>query len=253
VTTLYAYDADGILKSKTLAAGTAQALTVNYQYGATGSTTTAGSLLREEYVGADNVLFQRIDYTYTPAMIGNLPASTTVTDVVNGNAQRSETNTYAFYANGGLQSAVNTVTLPSGTATTTNTFDAAGNLLTTTNAAGHQSSFGNYDGLGFARTVTDPNGDASTLSFDGRGNLLSASAPGRPAVVNQYDGASRLLVSQRSDGSSTTNVYNVAGRLTSQANGLGETVIYGFDVATNTSTVRAPRPVCGCGRLPSCC
>lgn len=241
VATLYTYNADGILTSKTLAASTPQTTTINYQYGSAGATTTAGSLLREEYVGADGVIFKRVEYTYMPTMIGNLPTSLTVTDTLNGNAQRRETNTYTFHSNGGLQSSVNTVTLSNGSATTTSTFDAAGNLLTVTNPAGHQSSFGSYDGLGFARTITDPNGDMSTLSFDGRGNLLSVSAPGRPSVVNQYDGASQLLVSQRSDGTSTTNAYNAAGRLTSQTNGLGETVIYGFDVATNTSTVRAPR------------
>jgi RHS repeat-associated protein len=240
-TTLYTYNADGILTSKTAAAGTPQALTVNYQYGSTASTTTAGSLLRMEYVGADNVLFKRVDYTYTPSMVGNLPASVTVTDIVNGNTQRRQTSTYSFYANGGLQSAVNTVPLPSGTATTTSSFDAAGNLLSVTNAAGHQSTFGNYDGLGFARSVTDPNGETATLSFDGRGNLLSTSGPGQPTVTNQYDGASQLVLSQRSDGAAMTNSYNASGRLLSQTNALGQSVLYGLDVATNTATVRAPR------------
>jgi RHS repeat-associated protein len=240
VTTQYTFTKEGVLTRKTIAPGTPYAITINYQYTTSTQVTDVANLLQEEYVGANGVSFLRVNYTYTPTMIGNLLASRTVTDPATG-AQRKETHTYAFHANGGVQSVVSSVQLPSGAATSTATYDTAGRLLTLTNAAGHQWAYDNYDGLGFARQVTGPNGVTAALTYDARGNLLSSSATGLPTVTNQYDGQSQLLSSQRSDGVSASYAYSAAGRVVSQANALGEPIYRDFDPASNTYTTRSAR------------
>ena len=56
---------------------------------------------------------------------------------------------------------------------TTTVWDASGNLVSITDALGHVTTLGNYDAHGHARTVTDPNGLVTRLSYDPRGRLTA--------------------------------------------------------------------------------
>ena len=151
--TTYSFNIDGMLLSQTVAAGTASALTTTYNYGATGTATL--DLLSIVSTGANGVNVSSVEYTYVNSILGRLPATILVKDLLTGAMQRQTAWSYTFRGNGGIQSKVFSVTLPSGTATTTYSYDSSGNLSAETNPVGHVTTYANYNGLGLPGQVTD--------------------------------------------------------------------------------------------------
>ena len=237
----FSFNSDGMLLSKTVASGTAGAMTVTYTYAAPDASYGA-ELVREVVSDANGANVSQTDYTYlSSSILGRLPASVTVKDLMFGAPQWQETYTYTFFGNGAVQSKVSKLTLPSGYATAKATYDSASNLLSVTDPAGIQQSFGAYTALGFATTSTDANGLTTTRSFDSRGNVVGSSTPGFGSMSANYAGNGQLSMAMQSTGQSTSLAYSSYGRNTSATNALGETTSFGFTPSSNTRVVQSPR------------
>ncbi|HEY9105641.1 MAG TPA: RHS repeat-associated core domain-containing protein [Roseateles sp.] len=240
---LFYFDQDGVLQAKTYAAGTPQERTEVYEYQKVDVAHTPDLVRVTTYLAGGGGAVNRIEYAYVDSIFGRLPSSVVRTDLKSGGAPRTESIGYAFHPNGAVQTKTVTVTLPSGTAVTTQNFDTAGNLTSETDPAGLTTTYANYDGFGMPHTVTDPNGVATTLSYDSRGNLTQRSTAGVGWVATSYLGDGKTGSISSSDGSATSFGYSTSGRLAWQANAAGERITYGLTVSTNTATVSSPRNV----------
>ncbi len=112
-----------------------------------------------------------------------------------------------------------------------------GNVKTTTNAAGHLTTFEAYDVDGQPTRIVDPNGVATTLSYDVRGRLKTRSVNGGNAPAEttlfDYDSAGQLVRVTMPDGSFLRYQYDAAHRLTEVADGLGNVIQYTLDAMGN--------------------
>jgi RHS repeat-associated protein len=218
------YDARGLLLSQTDPLG----VTTMYSRDQTGNVTSISTPLdathaqttRAEYTDARHpgavtatidALGKRTTYAYNAA--GDL---TTVTDPL-GNK-----TTYAYDSRGHLTS----VTRPSGnvpgadpaTARTTWTRDAAGRVLTETDALGRTTAT-TYTATGTVDTVTDSLGNVTDLAYDPLGHLTST---------------------RQADGTTTSTGYDAAGNVTSQTDAAGHQTTYAYDAANRPTSVTDP-------------
>ena len=112
-----------------------------------------------------------------------------------------------------------------------------GNVKTTTNAAGHLTTFDAYDADGQPTRITDPNGVVTTLSYDVRGRLRTRSVNAGNALAEtttfDYDSAGQLVRVTMPDGSFLRYQYDAAHRLTEIADGLGNVIQYTLDAMGN--------------------
>jgi RHS repeat-associated protein len=241
--TLFTFDTEGVLRAKTLAAGTPQQRTEVYEYQSIDAAHTPDLVRVTTYVSGGGTPTTRVEYAYVDSIYGRLITSVVRTDLLAGGPPRTQNTAYTFYSSGAVQTKTLTVTLPSGTAVTTQSYDSAGNLTSETNSAGHTTSYADYDGLGMPHTVTDPNGVATTMSYDSRGNLAQQAIAGVGWMAASYLGNGKLGSVSSSAGSATSFGYSTSGRLTWRANAAGERVTYGLDVSSNTATVSSARNV----------
>lgn len=242
VKTTYAFNTDGMLLTNTVAAGTPNARTTTNTY--TPLFARRSDLTKVTVTGAAGQGISQADYTYVNTRVGRMVASVTKTDLLAGSIQRKQTFAYTEHPNGGINTKTVTTSMPGGAvATETDTFGPGGNLLIHTDAANNTTTYGNYTTSGLPRLITDPNGVATTVGYDNRGNPISWSTPGVGSRTVTYAGNGQIATEARSDGSRATNTYNSAGRLISVADATGQSVLFGFDAATNTRTVQSPRNV----------
>jgi RHS repeat-associated protein len=239
---LYSYNGDGMLLSRTIAAGTARALTITNDYEAVDGW-HGPDLANQTTYGSDGKGVQQTIYTYVDSIEGRLTSSITMVDLLTGQASRTQAIDYTFHPSGAIKTKIVSVTLPSGSSNATYYYSTTGNLLSVTNAAGHRWTYTGYNGLGLAGQVTDPNGVATTLGYDGRGNPTSWSTPGVGSATATYAGDGQLQTKAWSDGRALTLSYTSAGRLTGETDAFGDTIVYGFDEVSNTSTISSPRNI----------
>jgi RHS repeat-associated protein len=162
-----------------------------------------------------------------------------------------------------------TITEPTalGTKTTTNTYDANGNLtqrsITVPNIAGATPatvtrtwSWNNYDAYGRYGTMTDPRGKVTTYTYypntaaqnaalaNSRGMLASiTNALGHTTTFNAYNAHGQALSITDANGLTTSMVYDARMRLTSRsvANGTTtETTTYDYDGVGQLKKVTLP-------------
>ena len=200
--TTYSFNTDGILLSKTVAAGTPNAQTVTNTY-VRPTDAPAGDLARVTTSDASGRGITQIDYTYVNSVFGRQIASATVTDLLTGASPRRQVFTYSLYANGSIQTKTVTTLLSSGSATETYSFDTAGNLISRIDAAGLTTTYSNYNGLGLPRQITDPNGVVTTIGYDSRGNPISWSTTGVGSRSATYAGDGQVESMSWSDGHET--------------------------------------------------
>jgi YD repeat-containing protein len=235
------YDTQGRLLQQVTAADTSQALTrVNVWSGDDLVETTLRSTSGSNYA--------RTNYTYyTTGLSKGLVASITHRDLRVG-GQRVFTYAYAYHPNYAMASMTVTQTLPSGSATTTTSFDTAGNVISVTNALGHSQSWSSYNALGLPGRHTDANGVTTDYTYAANGNRLTE-------TVNHPSGA-RTTTLAYNNNRQVTDVfhptgrvdrfrYNAATRLAQQGNALNEFVTFDYTVATNTWRTRSNRHVPG--------
>ena len=207
-TTLFDYDANGNVLSKTNALGH----TTTFTYDARGNELTKrdelGNLWQKTFDARDNPL------TETD------PMGRTITRTFNARRQvLTETDrlgrltTSVYNANGSQTS----VTNPLGT--TTYSYDARGNRLTTTDALGKLAQF-SYDASGRKTSTTDQLGIVTTYTNDANGNRLTdtvvVNAPGLPPQTQvtrrEYDARNRLIADIDAAGGALRYEFNSLGK-----------------------------------------
>jgi len=239
--TLYVVNETGQLVSKTVAPNTPDEYQVLFKYASPASP----AITQQVTFGADGNAVTQTDAIYADTLLGMLPTSVTVTDLLTGGPQRKQTTAYSFYTTGAIQSKTVSVTLPSGAlATTTYHYDTFSNLSSVTNPAGHTTTYGGYNGLGLVGSITDANGLTTSYTYDVRGNLKAQSTSGAGTVNSTYGGDGKLATVAASDGNGARYTYNSSGRLVAQYGPeTGATPPTQFNVSptTNTKTVSAVR------------
>ncbi|MEB0141148.1 MULTISPECIES: hypothetical protein [unclassified Undibacterium] len=118
-------------------------------------------------------------------------------------------------------------------------YDTQGQLTSVTNAAGHVTSFCDYDPHGHLGTITDPNGMVTKLSYTPRGWLASrvVSADGVTQTTSyDYDGVGQMTQVTLPDHSHIRYTYDDAHRLTALSDSLGNSITYTLDNMGNRIT-----------------
>ena len=153
-------------------------------------------------------------------------------------ALASQNWSYTYNANGQVLTADGPRT--DVTDITTNTYDVAGNLATTTNALGHSTQLLDYNGRGQAGRVIDANGVETILTYHTRGWLLTSTVqdPGGNALLDatttyDYDNVGQVTRITGPEGTVLNYEYNGARQLTAVSNSLGERIEYSLDLQGN--------------------
>jgi RHS repeat-associated protein len=158
-------------------------------------------------------------------------------------ATRVHCTSYTYDKDGNQLTSVN----GNGTAITTNTYTAAGQLASTTDALAHTTNY-TYDSAGNIATVTAPNGSCTsptptgctTNTYNDDGELTGVTyTDGTPAISYSYDDLGRIDI--MSDGTGTSSWdYDSAGRVEQHTDGSGATVGYSYDLAGNRTAITYP-------------
>jgi YD repeat-containing protein len=157
-------------------------------------------------------------FTYDPAT--TLLAS--VTDSL------GRVTTYAYDANGNMIS----TTALAGTAaavTTSYTYNAFGDVLTSTDPLQRTSTFV-YGDLGDLLEVHDPLGNVTTMTYDGQGLMQSVTNALGQTVTLGYDGPDLRSMTDPL-GRTAKGFHDAAGRLRSVSNALGQRSLLTYDGA----------------------
>jgi len=221
--TVTTYDAEGNKTSVTLPTYTAPgasaptASTTTYQYDADGELTTQTDPIA---VASSNANGEQVTDTYT--MLGTV-ASQTSTDLAAGT---SATTTYTYDADGDRLS-TNTPISSSRSVTTGATYDYLGRTLTSsttesdptdgTTAATTYTASDVYGTGGWLATTTSPDKDTETYGYDNVGEKTTATDILSNTTTYGYDGAGRQTTTTLPDKSSSQIVYDEAGNETSTA------------------------------------
>ncbi len=207
--TVFTYNARGQLLSKTEAYTTPLARTTQYEWDAA----------RNREISVTVVGVSRASYAYAA---DNRIASVTVTNLsVNGvaNQTRTKTFTYTKHANGMLATITEDGPLPGSGDAITHSFNASGDLISTTNSLGHVTSYSNYNGLGQPGRIMGVNNAIVDYAYDARGRVTNirtypnGSTPADTAYAYAANG--KLASVTTPDGVTTNNQYDNALRLTS--------------------------------------
>jgi len=161
-------------------------------------------------------------------------AGNVVTQTSEG-TEAGTTTTNTYDAAGQQVSSVNSLTTG---APTTTTYDAAGNV-TSTKTTGQPDQGADYDIAGNAVTQTT-GGVTDTCDYDLDGNVTSdtQTASGKPTVTttSAYDLKGELLSTKMGAQTATTNTYNVRGDLLATTDFDGITTTYSYDADGNQLT-----------------
>lgn len=109
------------------------------------------------------------------------------------------------------------------------TYDANGNVLTSTDALGQKTTF-TYDPVyNQITSVTDANGHTSSFAYDGNGNLQTAADANGKATRFTYNSYGQVLTITDALGKKTTLAYDSAGNLTTVTDPLGHSGTIHYD------------------------
>lgn len=244
----FGYDASGNLTSATDPAGVTTTMTYDAAHRMLTATDPRGGVLTNVYDSSGRVITQT-DAMGRTTTLAYSPGATTITDpaghvsfqryaglklasTTNGYATpQAVTSTYVFDP---ATWRVASVTEPNGHATV-NTYDAMGNLLTSTDALGRTTSY-TWDALNDETSVTDPTGVKTTMTYDAAGNLLSRSTPltatGQQSTTTlAYDPAHPGDVIAVTDplGNRTSVSYDANGDIVSATDPAGDRSTFGFN------------------------
>ena len=90
-------------------------------------------------------------------------------------------------------------------------YDAAGDLVSVTDALGHLTEITAHDAHGRPFAIRDPNGTVTALTYDARGRLVSRTVDGQ-ATAFGYDAAGNLLRTTLPNGAFLQHTYDAAHR-----------------------------------------
>ena len=226
-TTSATYDTLNDVTSRTDALG----VTTTDTYDTKGNMTSQSTPL----VGSSPAVSRTTTYTYAdPSHPGDV---TTITDP-NGKIWSQ-----AFDANGDLVS----VTDPLGNKTTA-TYDGIGRRLSAVsplgNAAGgtpsaHTTTY-SYDAFGDLLSTTDPLGHSTTTAYDADRNPISVTDANGHTTRTTYDANNRPTAVTRADGTTLANTYDADGNLTAQTNAAGAATTYAYDAVNRRINATDP-------------
>lgn len=138
------------------------------------------------------------------------------------------------------KSQVLTQTDPRG-GTTSTTYDANGNLASSSNALGQVTQYTQYDSAGRLLQSADSNGVVSTYGYDSRGRMTSSNVGGQ-ATASVYGPTGLLTKTTQPDGTIQTFGYDSADRLISVSDNLGNSIQYTLDGAGNRVSEQVKDP-----------
>ena len=133
----------------------------------------------------------------------------------------------------------------------TQTYNASGQLLTSTDPLGRRWSFaydangnrtsatdpmGNattatYDVIGRPTSITDANGHTTSLTWDADDRLIKITDSAGNDTIYTYDGTGNVLSVTNPEGNKTTFTYDKVGNLTQVTDPLGNSASYTWDTA----------------------
>ena len=119
------------------------------------------------------------------------------------------------------------------------TYDAAGNVLTSTDANGHTTSYA-YDGLNRRTSQTDALGVAQQWTYDAAGNVLTHTDGRGIVMATTYDGENRPVEVKRDGLRIATSTYDAAGNLSRSTDANGEATTYAYDAANRKLSEQRP-------------
>lgn len=169
---------------------------------------------------------------------------------VAASAGQVRTTTYAYetWPNGILKSLVVNGPLGGYGDAVTLSYSQAGDLLTTTNALGHTTTYAGYNGLGLPGSITGPNGDKRSFVYDARGRVTDVQTHrngGTQHTTYEYDTFGRLSRVTQPDGQPHSYQYDAAGRLVSEhepeAGGTFAQTVYTYNVMSLPTSVKTQR------------
>jgi RHS repeat-associated protein len=242
----YNIDSSGRIIDVTTAAGTLDAQTIIHTW-------NEDKIEQTDYQGANGVPYLRIKYTYHATG----PATGRLESVVRQDLVTNKTKTtkyaYEFNSDNGAITKLTTTEVllnAAGTAfvdaSEVATFDSLGNLATVINAVGHLAQWTNYNGLGQARTYTDPNNVVTTYTYAPNGNLKSESialSNGERLKSYTYNNDRQITSITYNSGKVERFRYNSAGRMDGKGDGQGVYQTNGLNMSTNTQTISSPRNI----------
>ncbi|NRA85744.1 MAG: RHS repeat protein, partial [Gammaproteobacteria bacterium] len=133
------------------------------------------------------------------------------------NKSYKTTNEYLYHPNNLVKKV--TTTHPTG-AVTINEYNSQGLLVKTLNANGNITSYGDYNNLGLAHTITLPDLTKAKYTYDSRGKIKTKkniSITGKSLTTTySYNAFDKIKTAIRSDGIALTYEYDNRGLLTSE-------------------------------------
>lgn len=191
------------------------------------------------------------DYTYSLSgqLLTRTETDTTTHSVPYSTNGQTRTWTYTW-GTGGRLTSINgpkPIDAQGNDDTLTFSYDAAGNLQTSTNGLGQVTAFGNYDSSGRPGTMTDPNNVVSAFTYDtlGRMTALTVKDPGNSSLDAttsfEYDIHDRVIGITQPGTDKLIIDYDKAGRTTSVRAASGERIDYVNDAEGNVSSQTVKR------------
>ena len=118
-------------------------------------------------------------------------------------------------------------------------YDIKGNLVKSTNALGHVTTFTNYDNNGRVKKVIEPNGKVTEFLYHDRGWLLERkvnAGANQRLTVFKYDPAGLLEKITRPDNSVLNFEYDTSQRLVKTTDSNNKKLTYTYDPASNITS-----------------
>ncbi|MDR2196682.1 MAG: amidase domain-containing protein [Coriobacteriales bacterium] len=115
------------------------------------------------------------------------------------------------------------------------TWDAAGNLLSTTDPLGNTAYY-RYDEMGLPIAYEDKNGATSTYRYDKAGNLVEWSDPSGAKQLYAWDAHGNMASTTDALGATTSFAWDLADNLTAVRDPLGRVASYTHDAAGNVTS-----------------
>lgn len=122
--------------------------------------------------------------------------------------------------------------------TTTFTYDAQGNRLTSTDETGTVTY--TYNEFGEVLTRTDQLNGLWTNSYDAQGNLVSTTNAIGKSTTFTYNTRGMLLTAKDARGKMTSLTYDAIGNLTTKTDPLGHETLFGYDARARLINVTNP-------------
>jgi RHS repeat-associated protein len=125
--------------------------------------------------------------------------------------------------------------------TRTRTFDAAGNLVSSTDEQGNTTSF-EYDDLNRLIKTIRPDLNEIIRTYDNRNNLVMLQDPINGMQYFTYDRNNRMLSSAKPMGEQTTYEYDAVGNKTAVVDAENNRIEYTYNAANRMTQVRYYKP-----------